>query len=304
MANFEKVLPDTYLLKTRFGELWSGVYLLTGEQNILVDTGAYAETVDNEIVPALKQLSMTPKHIDWIINTHSHGDHVGGNRRLLELSDGHIKVAAYEGAVDKIENPLHYGREIRMTYPKHSPPPQSVLDGCPVDLSLAENDALGKRLRVIHTPGHDSECICLLDLQTNALFTGDTLQGFGTAGLQGAAGLVFYRYLPQYRKSLKKIAELRVDHILSAHDYIPYGCFAHGEQEVNRYLEACKTAIDICGVLTRRALDEGCTDTAEIARRLIRSMGAAMPEKLFMAMFTVDQHIAEIREGRYSLAAE
>jgi hydroxyacylglutathione hydrolase len=292
MLEFEKVLPNTYLLRTPFGAIWSGVYLLTGAETILIDTGASAETVDQYLVPALAKLSMTIGEIDWIINTHSHGDHVGGNRRVLELS-GHAKMAAFAGAVDKIENPLPYGVAIRTCFPQHSPAPQTVLEGCPVSLSLKDGEVLANRLQVLHTSGHDTECICLLDLTTGGLFTGDSLQGFGTVG-DGGAGLAFYQDLPGYKNSLDRLEALCPEHLLSAHDYAPYGCFAHGKEEVRRYLRACRMTTEIYDTLVRRMLANGMTDVAEITQQVILQVGAERPEKLFLAMHSIQCHILEI----------
>lgn len=294
MLEFEKVLPNTYLLRTPFGVIWSGVYLLTGDTCIMIDTGATAETVDEHIVPALKKLGMTPADVDWIINTHSHGDHVGGNRRMLELS-GHAKMAAFEGAVDKIENPLSYGRAIRLRFPEHSPAPQDVLEGCRVDLSLKDGDVLAERLKVIHTPGHDSECICLLDLATGAVFTGDSLQGFGTVG-DGGAGLAFYQYLPEYRHSIARLMDMHPQYLLTAHNYAPYGYCACGDIEVSRYLQSCKTTIDIYDTLVSRMVKQGMTNVAEITKAVICQIGAEMPAKLFLAMYSVDAHMQEMQK--------
>lgn len=295
MLEFEKVLPHTYLLRTPFGAIWSGVYLLTGDTCIMIDTGATAEVVDQCIVPALEKLGMSPADVDWIINTHSHGDHVGGNRRMLELS-GHAKMAAFTGAVDKIVNPLSYGRAIRLRFPAHSPAPQEVLEGCPVELALEDGGVLAERLKVIHTPGHDSECICLLDLLTGAVFTGDSLQGFGTVG-DGGAGLAFYQYLPEYRRSLERLTELHPQYLLTAHNYAPYGYCARGDLEVARYLQACRTTIDIYDVLVGRMMKQGMTDVAEITANVIRQIGAEMPAKMFLAMYSVEAHMQEIRKN-------
>lgn len=294
MLRFENILPNTYLLKTPFNGLWSGVFLFIGKENILVDTGATAEVVDEYIVPALADMGMSSADIDWIINTHCHGDHTGGNRRMLELSS-HTKLAAFEPAADKIRNPLKYGAAIRLTYPAYSPPPQKVLLGCEPDLILKEGELLGERLQLIHTPGHDSECVSLLDLETNALYTGDALQGFGMTGVSGASGLAFFQYLADYRKTLQKISALsNVEHLVASHDYVPYGHFASGKELVNKALQINDVVLDIYTTLIRRELDVGCTDTAEIATHVIQAMGTAVPEKIFMAMFSVDEIVAEI----------
>lgn len=292
MMEFEKVLPQTYLLRTPHSTIWSGVYLLTGDPCIMIDTGESDAVVDDCIVPALRSLSLTPKDIDFIINTHSHGDHAGGNRRLRELSN-HAKIVAFEKAVDKIENPLPYSIKIRTRFPKFSPAPPKEAKGCPVDVIVKNGDIVGNRLKVISSPGHDSECISLLDIATGALFTGDSLMGFGETEA-GGTGLAFYQDLPRYKDSIAVLRSEKPEHIFASHNFAPYGYCAHGEKEVERYFDASRITADIYDVLINRQIESGVTDIAEIAKKLILQVGSEPPTRLFMAMYTVSEHIKDI----------
>jgi len=80
----------------------------------------------------------------YIINTHHHADHTAGNNNLR--SGFHAKIVAHRlSRVDK-------------------------------DVSVVDGDIIrvgGVAIRVIHTPGHSSDSICLL--AENKLLTGDTL---------------------------------------------------------------------------------------------------------------------------------
>jgi len=292
MDGFIKLFQDSYVLKTPFAGVWSGVFLITGKTNILIDSGASGEVVDTCVVPALAGLGLKTSDIAYLINTHSHGDHAGGNRRFLELS-GRTTLAAFRPAADKIRDPLKYGRAIRLKYPENSPPPQSVLDGCTPGLVLDGEDMLADRLKLIPTPGHDSECVSLFDLQTGALYTGDALQGFGMVGAEGASGLAFIQYLSDYLSSLETVRRLDPACLVASHDYIPFGFLAADKREVSAVLDVCLFAVSSYRVLVRRELEAGCRNTAAIAKKVIKSFGAAVPEKLFMAMYTVDELIRE-----------
>lgn len=290
---FEEIAQGVYLLKAPFSTIWSGVYLIIGEQNILVDTGASAQGVDECILYALEQLGITPKDVDWLINTHAHGDHMGGNGRFLELS-GHAKLAAYETCVDKMIDPLKYNIATRAVFPKYSPKPASSLPAYPCpDLVLKDGDMLGDRLQVFHAPGHDTECVIILDRPTMTLITGDSIQGFGTVGVDGA-GVAFYKDVEAYRRTLKKAQELGCENLIAGHDFCPFGAIAKGKNEVEQYLNASAYALEIYDTMVRRMLADGITDLAEIARGVLKKLCVEEPPYLFMTMYTVNEHVKEI----------
>lgn len=291
---FEEIAQGVYLLKSPFSTIWSGVYLVKGEQCILIDTGASAQGVDDFIVPALSALGMAPCDIDWLINTHAHGDHMGGNGRFLELSR-HAKLAAYETCVDKMINPLKYNIATRVVFPGYSPAPAKSLPAYPCpDLALKDGDMLGDRLQVVYAPGHDTECIILLDKPTMSLITGDSIQGFGTVGVDGA-GVAFYKDIDGYRYTLKKARDLGCEYLIAGHDFTPFGAVAKGRNEVEQYLNASEYALKIYDTIVRRMLADGITDLAEMARVVLKKLCVEEPPYLFMTMFTVNEHVKEIK---------
>ena len=54
-------------------------------------------------------------------------------------------------------------------------------------------------------------------------------------------------------------------------------------------------ALELYDCLTRRQLAAGVTDTAQIARYVLNCVGAEEPPYLFMTMYTIDEHIKEIK---------
>ena len=117
MTQFEQISENLYLLKVPFGPVWTGVVLLKGKENILIDSAATDEDVEKILIPALKAMGIEKIH--YLINTHSHGDHIGGNFRLRQLLD--FQVAAFAGAAPKIEDPVPYAIATRTRFPDHSP---------------------------------------------------------------------------------------------------------------------------------------------------------------------------------------
>ena len=58
MEAFAEIAKDVYLLKVPFGPVWTGVILLRGAENILIDSSATGSDVDTYVVPALKALGL------------------------------------------------------------------------------------------------------------------------------------------------------------------------------------------------------------------------------------------------------
>lgn len=285
---FRKAAEDIYILESPLGNIWSGIVLVDGPEKILIDSGDNAAVIDEVLVPALAELGYTLKDIDWLCNTHCHGDHVGGNYRLAELSD--VKVAAYEAAAPKLQDPLKYSKLIRAAYPEYSPAPPPVLLGVEPDLILKDGDILADRLQVIATPGHDTECVCFYDLKTKTLITGDSLQGNGTC----TQGLALYMNLESYRSSLKRLKRMEIEMILSGHPYLYCGEAAYGAEAAKKYLTQCEEIIEIYGAYIREQVENGITDTVAIAEGLICHMENIRPNFLFLPLYTVDAHLREL----------
>ena len=288
MLGFEELYPDVYLLKVPFSGLWTGVVLIKGEENCLIDSGARETDVDAYIVPALAELGMDLGSITWLLNTHTHGDHIGGHARIRNLA--RPKVAAHGSSAPKVTNPVPYAIETRTKFPDHSPAPQVYLQGVPVDRVLEDAEVIAGRLRLIHTPGHDDDCVCWLDLPTGTLITGDSLQGNGTP----AQGVGFYKDLQAYTGSLEKLRKLQIENILCGHDYDGMGWNITGRRAVEDALRCCAGAVERYHAFISQRYREGLTDPVEIALELIRTHGCAMPERLFLALYTVTQHLEKI----------
>ena len=133
-------------------------YLLTGQKGkrAVIDPG------DAQAVLA----ALGHESLDYIINTHHHDDHIGGNKVLMK--DKRAKLLGPAGYVDRIENVqvlLHH--EDTYTFDQHC-------------------------FEVITTPGHTIDHICLHFPQEKLLFTGDTLFSLGCGRLfEGTADQMF-----------------------------------------------------------------------------------------------------------------
>lgn len=282
MNHFEPVADSVYLLKTPFSIVWSGVVLIRGTENILIDSGADSETVDRQIIPALAELGLKPSDIRWLTVTHCHGDHIGGLPRLKAITGA--QIAAYEGSAPKLVDPKPYSADVRAAFPADSPAVPSGLCSTPADLLLPDGGMLAGRLQLIHTPGHDDDCVSWYDADTQTLITGDSVQGNGTP----TQGIAFYRNLPDYIRSIRRLQTMRIEHLVCAHDYDGIGAVIHGRDAVRQALAFCLTQVERYEAFVRAAGPDA--EIGETADRLIGEMGCGKPEKRFMAMYTVREH--------------
>ena len=288
MESFREMVPGIYLLAVPFGPVWTGVVLVTGDKNILIDTAATDNDVDQYIIPALNELGLGVEDIDYLVNTHSHGDHIGGNYRMRQLGD--FQVAEFEITAAKVEDPVPYAIQTRTKFPEYSPAPQSFLKGISVDIVMKDGDVLAGRLQVVHTPGHDNDCVCWYDIPTKTLITGDSLQANGTI----CQGVGFYKSLADYTYTLDKLLQMDIEYILCGHDYEGFGISRQGAQDVRESLLKCQQYVSDYDAYIRNCVEHGMTEPAKIAESLIRDKGCGMPERLFMALYTVTEHLNKI----------
>ena len=285
---FEAILPGTYLLKVPFGPVWTGIVLVRGEKNILIDS-SHLEP-ETYLLPALDELGMKIDDIDWLLNTHVHGDHIGGHHALVTRYG--LKTATLASAADALRDPVKVAVRVRTRFPRNSPPPQSYLKGVEPDRLLKEGELLEGRFRALATPGHDDDCLVWIDTMTGTAFTGDSIQANGTI----CQGVAFYRDLAAYRQTLAKLSVEPLDNIVCGHDYDGIGGVVTGRGAVADALRFCAERVKVYGVRIAAYVKEGVPvedEPVSLAERLIHDEGCGMPEKLFLALHTVSEHLKQ-----------
>jgi hydroxyacylglutathione hydrolase len=155
----------------------------------------------------LDKIFQTLKKKDWlakyIINTHTHFDHVIGNQQMAELTGAKI-VQHKNSQLDK-------------------------------DIAVSDGDMIeigGIRLRVLHTPGHSKDSICLL-YDDQFILTGDTLfvGNCGRVDLPGSDAREMYYSL------FNRLAKLDENLIVyPGHNYGPTSTSTIGHEKKTNYV--------------------------------------------------------------------
>jgi len=195
--------PNIYLIRAvRPG---SHVYLIKGQRkNVLVDSGMAGS------FPQLKQrlakVDLKPSDIHLIILTHEHFDHIGA----AALSFDNAVVAAHRLAANKIQLQDEF---VMMN--KYFELPAKPFNA---DIWLEGDTMLelgNYRLRVLHTPGHCSGCICLYEPDHKLLFTGDTVLAGGLL-----SGVFPSGSISDYVNSLERLKSLKLMALYPGHGKI------------------------------------------------------------------------------------
>ena len=173
-------------------------YLIIDESNL------NACVVDpSEAKPIINFVESNNINLKYILNTHHHFDHIGGNLELKKRYNSN--VVGFKGDKDRI------------------PGIDTLVD----DLKIwKENNFEAK---IYHIPGHTSGHIAFHFFKENKIFTGDTLFSLG-------CGRIFEGTYVQMFNSLKKIKALpKNTEIYCGHEYTlqnSHFCEAHASNNV------------------------------------------------------------------------
>ena len=141
----------------------------------------------SESSPVIDFLKKKELKLDYILNTHHHFDHIGGNDDLKKIYGA--KIVGFSGDKHRIPN---------------------------IDIPLQNNSSwvFGKsKVRILHIPGHTLGHICFFFEKEKIAFTGDTLFSLG-------CGRIFEGTYEQMFSSINKIKKLpKATKIYCGHEY-------------------------------------------------------------------------------------
>ena len=141
----------------------------------------------SEFNPIDIEISKTYKKLDFILNTHHHNDHVGGNMDLKKKYNSKVICSSYD---------------------------EKKIPGVDIKKNDGDQFSLGEiDFKIIHIPGHTLGHIAFYSEKANVIFTGDTLFSLG-------CGRVFEGTFEQMFESLEKIKSLSKNTmVFCGHEY-------------------------------------------------------------------------------------
>lgn len=158
-------------------EQFTATYLLHHAEH-----AAFVETANVHAVPrmldALEQRGLKPEQVDYVIITHVHLDHAGGAAALMRACPNATLLAHPKAAPHAID-PTKLVASAKQVYGEDAFARMygeiEGIDEARVRV-MADEEVLdwnGRPLRFLHTRGHANHHFCVLDSQTESIFTGD-----------------------------------------------------------------------------------------------------------------------------------
>jgi hydroxyacylglutathione hydrolase len=160
-----------------FNPFSENTYILSDETNesIIIDAGCYTSNEEDELVNYISENNLKPVKL---IDTHSHIDHVLGNKFIMNKYD--IPLQMHHLELEGLKQAHIYGTMWGINM-QSSPDPTSFLD---------EGDVItfgNSSLNVLLTPGHSIASISFYSKENNFIISGDVLfnQSIGRTDLPG-----------------------------------------------------------------------------------------------------------------------
>jgi hydroxyacylglutathione hydrolase len=199
-----EILEDLFFIQR--GYLNANHFVYRSEAPILIDTAYKADFDETARLIAALDVSLTD--VALIVSTHTHCDHIGGNRIIQERSGCDIALHTVgKHFMDTGDDWSTWWRYFNQE-----------ADFFEVTIPLSDGDVIDigpHAFTVIHTPGHASDGIVLYNPKEKILISADTLwkqdMAVITERVEGSTAL------HRMRDSLDKLAALDVDIVYPGH---------------------------------------------------------------------------------------
>ena len=214
----EQLFADNriFRLPIPFHDIYTTVYLVkTKNGALLFDTGTYDSDAKAHILPFLKKAGVSSQDLKYIFVSHSHPDHAGGLKALMQDFPSTVIVSRSQRVINDFS-------AYQTIFPE-------------------EGDILLDGLQVARLPGHSLDACGILDTLSNTLISGDALQLYGIYG-SGVWG-TSVMFPNEYLQTLKKVESMAIDCLLLSHSFHPLGYECIGKNESLEAIRCCREAL-------------------------------------------------------------
>ena len=174
-----KVFGNIYMLQGAGGNIAASV----GEDGIVIVDDEFAPLAD-KIATALKDIGVTDKPVRFVINTHYHGDHTGGN---LPFGNKGSTIIAQDNVRKRLESGSKGGNGGAMVF-EQKPEQKAALPIITFDHDVTVH-LNGEDIRALHYPaGHTDGDAIIFFPKANVVHMGDDYVRYGFPFIDVTAG--------------------------------------------------------------------------------------------------------------------
>ena len=216
MNKIQKINENIYRLTIPYMDIYTTVYVIKTHSGVLLfDVASFDEDVENYILPFLNELEITSDMLKYVFVSHNHKDHAGGLQEFIKKFPDTCIISRNNQLKEQYAG-------YNMLVPK-------------------DNDVVLDVLKTVTIPGHTLDSSAVYDTRTKTLICGDCLQLYGIYG-SGKWGSNI-RYIKEHIDAIDKLRKMETEHILTAHDYHPYG-YSYEGKNIAKALDACIKPLD------------------------------------------------------------
>lgn len=216
---------DIFAIKSYFkGNIYTNIFIIKRGRNVLIiDTG-----VLSSFTKVKKVLEYVGYENIFIINTHSHWDHIGSNYNLKK--EYNCLIIGHRNGSENFENLLQQWEMVFNKKNSTIKPTEAnkrlffkeTNKGILPDILVSSDEIINidnNPYKVIHTPGHSECSICIYDINSKYLYSGDLLSGDSS---NNSVIIIDHDY-ERYISSINLIKELEIKKIFPSHFEVKEG---------------------------------------------------------------------------------
>jgi len=225
-----KLDDGLYDIECPFRKYVVSVGCIIGDGVGLIDCGIKESPVQ-ALQPLLRTIYLELSDVVTVLLTHGHFDHCGGLSEIKRVS----KASALCHRMDKplVEDPLQVFKLLRSRYPGLYDEEMAEFIAERVDGVIDDGDKIdvaGRDMNILHTPGHSAGSLCILDIETNLAFSGDSFQG------EGEGRPLLFHGFKEYVESLERVAQKGFSKVVLGHPFPPFRKTVLEGVEVEQFL--------------------------------------------------------------------